>query len=105
MTCPKCNEALPLLKISTPSDLRKAIAAAKHGLDTGCLNYEGTGSQGDPFHVVTGLGWGDFVSNYFSCLACGQWFHLHAETYHGAGGALERVLGRPDVLKLDEHPV
>lgn len=47
--------------------------------------------MGEPFQdLVAGGPWGDFVSNYFSCSHCGQLFHLHAETYHGSGGALRK---------------
>lgn len=75
-----------------PSDLKHAIRKAAGAVQSGLLKYEGAGQSGDPFAILARGGhWGDFVSNYFSCTFCGQLFHLHAETYHGAGGAFVKV--------------
>ena len=80
----------------------RAISKAAEALDAGTLKDEGHGQWGEPFARLRSQGdWGDFVNNYFSCESCGQLFHLHAETYHGAGGAFEKVASVLEPLRND----
>jgi hypothetical protein len=57
----------------------------------GVLKNEGTGQWGMVFSKLAEGYITDVVSNYFSCVSCGQLFHLHAETYQGGGGAFEKI--------------
>ncbi|WP_309328152.1 hypothetical protein [Silvimonas sp.] len=92
MTCDKCISLISGTRIKIPKDLERAITKADDAVKRGVLKYEGAGVFGDPFvRLSRGGDWSDFVSNYFSCQTCGQLFHLHAETYHGSGGAFEKV--------------
>jgi hypothetical protein len=92
MSCDSCVRLTSGTPIRLPKDLKQAISRASEALKNGILKYEGAGAVGEPFNkLAEGRHWGDFVSNYFSCISCGQLFHLHAETYHGAGGAFEKI--------------
>ena len=92
MSCDKCIRLTSGTPIRTPANLEGAIAKIAGAVKSGALKYEGAGQWGDPFQkLANGEPWGDFVSNYFSCPHCGQLFHLHAETYHGSGGAFEKI--------------
>lgn len=92
MSCDHCIRLTSGTPIKSPANLERAIAKAAEALNSGVLRYEGAGKWGEPFQdLVAGGPWGDFVSNYFSCSHCGQLFHLHAETYHGSGGAFEKI--------------
>jgi len=105
MTCKKCEEAVQPQRIKRPDDLSRAILAAANAIELGILSYEGAGAWGDPFQsIARGDGWGDFVNNYFSCLSCGQWFNLQAETYHGSGGAFEPVREPAEQIQRDVYP-
>ena len=105
MTCEHCEQAVQPEKIKRPDDLSKAIIAVASALEAGVLQYEGAGAWGDPFKSIAhGSGWGDFVNNYFSCTACGQWFNLHAETYHGSGGAFEAVAKPAEQMQNEPYP-
>lgn len=48
------------------------------------------------------LGWGDVVDLYFQCTQCGSVFSLHAETYHGRGGAWEYLETSPQFFRQPE---
>ena len=92
MSCDNCIRLTSGTRISLPRHLRLAIKNIANAAQAGTLKYEGAGKFGDPFSkIAKGGHWSDFVSNYFSCTSCGQLFHLHAETYHGAGGAFEKI--------------
>ncbi|MBC7750376.1 MAG: hypothetical protein H7Z73_01470 [Candidatus Saccharibacteria bacterium] len=104
MSCSQCQNEVPFIKIKVPQNLKEAIITAKSAVESGCLVYRGMGNFADPFKsIASGSGWGDFVSNYFTCASCGQWFHLHAETYHGSGGALERIPSQPQNIQNDAY--
>jgi hypothetical protein len=92
MSCDHCNHLTSGTPIRSPANLKRAIATAAEALNSCVLKYEGAGKWSEPFQdIAAGGPWGDFVSNYFSCGFCGQLFHLHAETYHGSGGAFEKT--------------
>jgi len=104
MSCNQCIRLTSGTPIKLPSDLKRAIRKAAEALEIGVLQYEGAGQFGDPFsQIAKGGHWGDFVSNYFSCASCGQLFHLHAETYHGAGGAFEEIDEIEEKLQDDTY--
>jgi len=104
MSCDNCIRLISGTPIKSPTNLRQAINKAAEALRSGKLKYEGAGKWGDPFLYLAGGGhWGDFVSNYFSCSSCGQLFHLHAETYHGSGGAFEKITAIDEQLQGDEN--
>jgi hypothetical protein len=87
-----------------PKDLKRAIGKAAEAVANGVLKYEGAGQSGDPFRpLASGGHWSDLVSNYFSCRSCGQLFHLHAETYHGSGGAFEKIEKIEEQLQGDTY--
>lgn len=89
----RCQYCQPFqyIKISSPPDLNKAITLLKKAVKNGTLHVEAHGDGADSFDELAQDHWNDSVSNYFSCSHCGQCFHLHAETYHGSGGALEAI--------------
>jgi hypothetical protein len=92
MSCDTCIRLTSGTHIKSPSDLKRSIKKASEAVKLGVLKYEGAGISGDPFATLAiGAHWSDFVSNYFSCPSCSQLFHLHAETYHGSGGAFEKI--------------
>src|SRR5215510_10462422 len=92
MTCASCIQLTSGTPIQTAAQLRAAIDKISDATRAGVLKYEGAGKSGTPFAPLAAGGhWDDFVNNYFSCVSCGQLFHLHAETYHGSGGAFEKV--------------
>lgn len=102
MSCDKCRQLTSGTPIKVATDLRRAIGKVTEALEHGILRYEGAGEFGEPFPPLSkGEHWGDFVSNYFSCVFCGQLFHLYAETYHGAGGAFEKVETIREHLQVD----
>ena len=104
MSCDNCRRLTPGTPIKVPDDLRRAINMAAEAVKSGVLKYEGAGSSGEPFEPLARGGyWSDFVSNYFSCKTCGQLFHLHAETYHGAGGAFEKIRKIKERLQNDTY--
>ena len=105
MTCAKCEQAVRSKRIKRPDDLSQVIRLAAAAVEVGLLRYEGAGAWGDPFRSIAhGGGWGDIVNNYFSCPSCGQWYNLHAETYHGSGGAFEAVKTPTEQLLKDFYP-
>jgi hypothetical protein len=104
MSCDHCAGLTTGTPIKLPVHLVRAIKKAAEAIKNGVLKYEGAGRWGDPFsQLAEGKHWGDFVSNYFSCRSCGQLFHLHAETYHGSGGAFEKVEKIEAQLQGDAH--
>jgi hypothetical protein len=104
MSCDKCIRLTSGTPIRLPVDLKRAISKVTEALNAGVLNYEGAGQSGDPFsRLAKGNHWSDFVSNYFSCASCNQLFHLHAETYHGAGGAFEKIEKIEEKLQSDTY--
>lgn len=91
MTCSLC-EHIKLISIKTPIDLNKAIVNLQGAIQKKIVKSIGRGTHfSDPFYLLAKNQWGDCVDNYFCCEHCGQLFHLHAETYHGGGGELEKV--------------
>jgi hypothetical protein len=105
MSCNSCLKLTSGTKIKLPSDLKQVIKKVAEAISNDALKYEGAGRFGDPFaSLARGGHWGDFVSNYFSCKLCGQLFHLHAETYHGSGGAFEKVEEINEQLQNDVYP-
>jgi hypothetical protein len=103
LSCDSCRNIE--VKIKRQSDLSGAIHAASDLTRSGRIKYLGTGEFGDPFKsIANGRGWSDIVSNYFSCASCGQLFHLHAETYHGNGGAFEAVSEIKGKIQSDVYP-
>jgi hypothetical protein len=92
MGCPACSEYAKTRKISLPDDLREAIDFAAKGVASGNLretSFTRAGYEGNtPFdELAAGGPWDDGLEYHFACTACGQEFVLHAETYHGRGGA------------------
>jgi hypothetical protein len=65
---------------------------ARENLNDGTLSeIRGINPLGLPaFQTLNPDGpWDDIVAYRFSCETCGEVFSLHAETYHGQGGAWE----------------
>lgn len=92
MTCEKCQDLCVHRPIRSPSDLRRAITIARESLNDGTLlEMEGRNPLGLPaFQTLLPEGpWNDIVAYQFKCTTCGEVFSLHAETYHGQGGAWE----------------
>lgn len=87
--------------IKSIDELKNQIALCQLYIAEAVLENKGTGYWGTPFPKLAEGCIGDFVSNYFSCTSCGQLFHLRAETYHGSGGAFEKI-GRIDERLQDE---
>ena len=105
MACNSCLTFTSGTKIKLPADLTQVIAKVAEAINNDVLKYQGAGRYGEPFaYLVRGGHWGDFVSNYFSCKLCGQLFHLHAETYHGSGGAFEKIKEISEQLQSDVYP-
>ena len=103
MTCESCENIRK--SIRSPSDLKAAIFLVKTKVLDETLKYLGSGYHGDPFsRISSGGGWGDFVSNYFSCNTCNQIIHLQAETYHGSGGSLNSISEIEEKLEKDTYP-
>ena len=104
MACDNCISLTSGTPIKHPADLKRAISKADDAIKHQVLKYEGAGVMGDPFSkLALGGHWGDFVSNYFSCRTCGQFFHLNAETYHGSGGAFKKVDQITEQLQRDTY--
>jgi hypothetical protein len=104
MSCEHCIRLTSGTPIKVPADLKRAINNAAEAVKNGVLKYEGMGPWGDPFsQLANGGHWSDIVNNYFSCRSCGQLFHLHAETYHGSGGAFEKVAAIEGQLNPDTY--
>ncbi|PXF64465.1 hypothetical protein DL796_04825 [Kangiella spongicola] len=79
-------------QIRSPQELKRSLRKASELVDSEKLEYLGKGYWGDRFAKIRhGGSWGDFVTNFFRCTHCTQLFHLHAETYHGSGGAFEAI--------------
>lgn len=105
MTCAQCEQAVRSKRIKHPNDLSQVIRSAAAAVEAGSLLYEGFGAWGDPLRSIAhGGGWGDFVNNYFSCSSCGQWFNLHAETYHGSGGVFKAIEAPTEQIQKDFYP-
>lgn len=92
MTCKKCQELCVQYAIRGPKDLGRAITIARQNVDDGTISVviEPNPLSLPPFQSLTAAGpWNDFVAYQFKCNHCGELFSLHAETYHGSGGAWE----------------
>ena len=92
MTCEKCQDLCVHYAIRSPKDLGRAIKLAQENLNDGTVSeIKGRNPIGLPaFQTLLPDGpWDDIVAYRFSCAACGEVFSLHAETYHGQGGAWE----------------
>jgi hypothetical protein len=104
MSCDLCKRLISGAPINLPAELKRAIKKVDEAVINGVLKYEGAGQSGEPFeHLARGGHWGDIVNNYFSCTSCGQNFNLHAETYHGAGGAFEKIASIKEALQGDTY--
>lgn len=101
MSCKNCISLTNLKPIKSLVELKDNIAMCQHQITSGVLENKGTGYWGTAFSKLAEGYIGDFVSNYFSCTSCGQLFHLHAETYHGKGGAFEKVGSIDERLQED----
>ncbi|MES9980651.1 MAG: hypothetical protein ABW107_18115, partial [Candidatus Thiodiazotropha sp. 6PLUC5] len=100
MSCDRCIRLISGTPIKLPSDLKRVIKKVDEAVNNGVLKYAGAGQSGEPFEqLAKGGHWGDIVNNYFSCASCGQLFNLHAETYHGAGGAFEKIASIKETLQ------
>jgi hypothetical protein len=100
MTCSTCTDYAKYVEIRTPDALRGSIALAASGLNSGALVERKTPvkayENNIPFvALANGGSWDDGLEYHFACTGCGQEFALHAETYHGAGGAWSRVEDLP----------
>jgi hypothetical protein len=100
MSCPACAEYDHIRTIATPDELRAVIDWAARGLAADVLierkspvkAYEDATSFPE---LAKGGPWDDGMEYHFACVACGQEFALHAETYHGRGGAWSKVEDLP----------
>lgn len=102
MTCEKCQDLCVHYAIRSPQELRRAIKIARENLNDGTVSeLVGKNPLGlPPFQNVLPDGpWDDIVAYRFGCTACGEVFSLHAETYHGQGGAWEPE--RKDAVRQD----
>ena len=108
MVCPACSEYSQARKISRPDDLTEAIDFAKAGVDAGDLRETGFTPPGyignTPFGELAAEGpWDDGLEYHFMCIACAQQFALHADTYHGRGGAWSKIEDLPWHVKASVH--
>ncbi|HYE42534.1 MAG TPA: hypothetical protein VEA15_03995 [Caulobacteraceae bacterium] len=105
MTCYRCIAFADRRDIRSPDDLNLAIRHARKGLAKGVLDIVPV-DGGLPFEQAGDGAWDDIVHYRFRCRGCGQAFLLGAETYHGGGGAWERVGadGEPDEAPVETSP-
>lgn len=92
MSCHRCAALCVEYRISTPSELQRALAIARENLADATIEEmpcAAVGAMGaPPFSEVSPRGpWRDVLDYRFRCTTCAQVFELHAETYHGSGGA------------------
>jgi len=100
MACSFCKDLCIEYQISSPSDLRQAVAVVRDNLADGTLREIGSEQSGlpqRPFSEVASSGqWDDVLVYQFQCQHCSEQFILEAETFHGSGGAWRPV-------KVDDH--
>ena len=92
MTCEKCQDLCVRYEIRSPRELGRAIVIAQQNVDDGTVSelIEKKPLGLPPFKELLPKGpWDDLVAYRFKCNTCGELFSLHAETYHGQGGAWE----------------
>ncbi len=92
MSCEKCQDLCVRYEIRSPRELGRAILIARQNVDDGTVSeLIDSNPLGLPsFTSLQAEGpWDDIVAYRFKCTACGEVFSLHAETYHGRGGAWE----------------
>lgn len=90
MPCSYCNDLCIEFRISHPSELWKAIAVIRDNVADGTLQEitQPNSVPQPPFsEIANGGAWGDIMQYQFKCQRCPEQFTLHAETYHGSGGA------------------
>ena len=88
MGCEVCKEIF--IHIKVPKDLILAFSKAVALLNAGELTHAGSESSVTAFERMSETRlWDDIIENHFKCTVCGNGIWLHAETYHGGGGALE----------------
>lgn len=100
MSCPACSDYDHTQTIVSPNELRAVVDWAARGLTAGELVERKSPVQAyedaTPFlELAKGSPWDDVLEYHFACAACGQEFALHAETYHGRGGAWSKVEDLP----------
>jgi len=103
MPCSLCEKFVHI-PIKAPDDLNKIIQQLNRAVRWKDMASMGKTDIALPFSELGHNNWHDSVSNYFTCLHCGQLFHLSAETYHGSGGYLQTAKVLPDNLIPDEKP-
>jgi hypothetical protein len=95
MTCDNCKDLRIDFKIRSSSELKKAMQVAKENVADGTISLltKETGDWSTPFAEISleAVMRDDIVHYVFNCTSCGQKFKLHAETYHGRGGAWEPI--------------
>jgi hypothetical protein len=92
MSCEKCQELYLRYEIRSPRELRRAIAIAQQNVADGTVSELADQNPlgQPPFQSLCAEGPSDdHIAYRFKCNACGEVFSLHAETYHGRGGAWE----------------
>jgi hypothetical protein len=92
MSCNKCQELCVRFPIRQPHDLRRAIEISKQNIEDGTISEmpdTHSFSEVSFSDLAAGKPWGDILTHRFRCNPCGEVFMLHAETYHGSGGAWE----------------
>jgi len=101
MACSFCQDLCIEYQISTPSDLRQAIAVVRDNLADGTLKEISPEQSGLPqrsFSEVASSGqWDDVLVYRFQCQHCSEQFILDAETFHGSGGAWRPARGNEQV--------
>ncbi len=92
MTCEKCKDLCVRYEIRSPQQLGRAITIARQNIDDGTVSelIDKNPLGLPPFDSLRSDGpWDDLVAYRFRCTGCSEVFSLHAETYHGQGGAWE----------------
>lgn len=90
MSCDKCKELCVMYSVQSPSNLRSAIKVAHQNVEDGTLSeikHSNSSNQISLSALAAGALWDDIIEFRFRCNSCSEIFSLHAETYHGSGGA------------------
>ncbi len=88
MSCDLCKDIF--IHIKRPKDLSAAIEKTIELINSGKLAHTSPENFIRAFERMSETElWDDLVENHFECTKCGNHIWLHAETYHGGGGALE----------------
>jgi len=87
--CSNCVDLRVKYKISSPTELTKAIITSKENVINGKIKLfsdVGLDNWSIPFDELKAKGpWDDIIGYEFICEKCGTIFTLSCDTYHGNG--------------------